>query len=99
MTAESFATWKKERQVRKEAEADALKKSKEVQAQAGKISGMSGRDLFTYNPLILDGEEEDGDDDGEWDLEEYRRQTLNEHDEAERERIRALGEDFQGTSI
>lgn len=49
VTAESFAEWKKNRTEKKAAEAEALKKSKETQAQAGKAGGMSGRDLFEFS--------------------------------------------------
>ena len=47
VTLETFAIWKKTRMDKKEAEADALRKTKEVQHAAGKITGMSGRDLVS----------------------------------------------------
>lgn len=84
---------------KKEAQAEAVAKNKEVQAKAGKISGMSGRDLFTYNPLMLEGDEEEDGDDDEWDLEEYRRKAMEERDEAERERMRALENGLSSTHI
>lgn len=99
VTAESFAEWKKNRQNKKEAEADAVRKTKELQAQAGKISGMSGRDLFTYNPLITEGDDEDDGEDEEWDLDEYRRKAMEERDEAERERMRIVQEGVGGVSL
>lgn len=34
---------------KKEAAAEAIKKAKETQAAAGKATGMSGRDLFSYS--------------------------------------------------
>jgi hypothetical protein len=49
VTAETFAAWKKTRMDKKQAEADAMRKAKETQAQAGKAAGMSGRDLFSYS--------------------------------------------------
>ena len=45
VTAETFAKWKKTRMDKKEAEAEAMRKAKEVQHSAGKNTGMSGRDL------------------------------------------------------
>jgi hypothetical protein len=72
---------------KKEAEADVLRKAKDAQAAAGKSSGMSGRDLFQYNPEWFqdaDDEEED------WDLSKYRRQKEDEDLAAETERIRLL---------
>ncbi|KAH9970571.1 hypothetical protein BGW80DRAFT_1328580 [Lactifluus volemus] len=70
-----------------EAEADVVRKAKDAQAAAGKNSGMSGRDLFQYNPewfQDLDEEEED------WDLSKYRRQKEDEDLATENERIRSL---------
>jgi len=87
VTRESFAKWKQTRMSKKEAEADAVRKTKDAQAAAGKSSGMSGRDLFQYNPEWF----QDADDDEEdWDLSKYRHQKEDEDLEAENERIRIL---------
>jgi hypothetical protein len=81
---------------KKEAEADALRKAKVTQAAAGKNSGMSGRDLFQYNPeWFQDSDEEDGEGD-DWDLSKYRRQKEDEDLAAETERIRLLVIDHDG---
>ena len=78
---------------KKEAEADAVRKTKDAQAAAGKNSGMSGRDLFQYNPeWFQDSDEEDGEDE-DWDLSKYRRQKEDEDIAAENERIRLLALD------
>ena len=45
VTPETFAKWKRTRMDRKQAEEDAIKKSKEATHAAGKNTGMSGRDL------------------------------------------------------
>lgn len=97
VTVESFKKWKETRMNKKEAELEASRKAKEVQAQAGKSAGMSGRDLFTFNPLLLEeqdgegGSDGDGDgDDDDWDLDDYRRKAQAERDEAERKRLEAL---------
>lgn len=52
VTPETFAVWKKTRMDKKEAEQEALKKSKEIQSSAGKSSGMSGRDLVRRCRLL-----------------------------------------------
>jgi hypothetical protein len=47
VTKESFAKWKAERLSKKQVEEDGKRKLKEQQAAAGRMNGMSGRDLFT----------------------------------------------------
>ncbi|KAH7106235.1 hypothetical protein BKA62DRAFT_611891 [Auriculariales sp. MPI-PUGE-AT-0066] len=60
VTPESFAKWKRTRMDKKQAEADVLKKAKDSQHAAGKLTGMSGRDLFSYNPdWFADEDDED----------------------------------------
>jgi len=88
VTPESFAKWKRTRLDKKEAEQEASRKAKEAQNAAGKNVGMSGRDLFQYNPEWFQEEEEDDSDD--WDLTQYRRQKEQEDLTAEEERIAAL---------
>lgn len=87
VTRETFAKWKLTRMNKKEAEADAMRKAKNAQAAAGKNSGMSGRDLFQYNPEWFQDEDEEEE---EWDLTKYRRQKEDEDTAAENERIRLL---------
>ncbi|KAG6833364.1 hypothetical protein H0H87_007981 [Tephrocybe sp. NHM501043] len=88
VTPESFAIWKKTRMDKKEAEQEALRKTKDAQNAAGKSVGMSGRDLFQYNPeWFADEDDEVGDD---WDLDKYRRQKETEDLEAEERRIAGL---------
>ncbi|KAI0248898.1 hypothetical protein BJV78DRAFT_1232349 [Lactifluus subvellereus] len=87
VTRETFAKWKQTRMDKKEAEADALRKAKDTQAAAGKNSGMSGRDLFQYNPEWFQDSDEEEED---WDLSKYRRQKEDEDRAAEIERIRLL---------
>ncbi|KAJ8508591.1 hypothetical protein ONZ45_g9150 [Pleurotus djamor] len=87
VTPETFAKWKKTRMDKKEAEAEAIRKAKETQSAAGKNSGMSGRDLFQYNPEWFEDEEEEEE---EWDLARYRRQKEDEDLAAEEQRIADL---------
>jgi hypothetical protein len=91
VTRETFAKWKQTRMNKKEAEADVLRKAKDAQAAAGKNSGMSGRDLFQYNPEWFQDSDEEGEEEGDdWDLSKYRRQKEDDDIAAENERIRLL---------
>ncbi|KAJ7222959.1 hypothetical protein C8J57DRAFT_1391952 [Mycena rebaudengoi] len=87
VTPETFAIWKKTRMDKKEAEQEAMRKAKEQQSSAGKNTGMSGKDLFEYNPEWF-VDEDDGDASDDWDIEQYRRQK--ESEDAEEERIADL---------
>jgi len=65
---------------KKEAEQETVRKSKDARFAAGKSSGMSGRDLFSYNPEWF--EQEDGDEEEDWDISQYRHHaTQDEFDE------------------
>ncbi|KAJ7471432.1 hypothetical protein B0H11DRAFT_2039966 [Mycena galericulata] len=88
VTPETFAAWKKTRMDKKEAEQEAMRRAKEQQHSAGKNTGMSGKDLFEYNPEWFEDEDE-GDED-EWDLEKYRREKEEEDAAAEAQRIADL---------
>ncbi|KAI9000428.1 hypothetical protein BD414DRAFT_532299 [Trametes punicea] len=87
VTPETFAKWKQTRMDKKLAEEEALKKAKDERHAAGKSSGMSGRDLFTYNPEWFEDEEET--EETEWDLAKYRKEK-EEEDLAVEKRIRDL---------
>jgi len=89
VTPETFSVWKKTRLDKKEVEQEALKKAKELQSSAGKSSGMSGRDLFQYNPEWFK-DEEDGDASDDWDLTQYRREQEEDNLAAEELRIAQL---------
>jgi len=78
VTAESFATWKRTRMDKKEAEQEAIRKAKTSQAAAGKSAGMSGRDLFSYNPEWFEQHDAEDDEDADWDLSQYRREAIEE---------------------
>ncbi|KAJ3542619.1 hypothetical protein NM688_g5954 [Phlebia brevispora] len=88
VTPETFAKWKQTRMDKKMAEDEAMKKAKDAQAAAGKNTGMSGRDLFTYNPEWFEDSEEEEEE--EWDLAKYRKEKEEEDIAAEEERIRHL---------
>jgi len=70
VTPESFEVWKKVRVAKKQAEEEALESKKKSQAASNKMTGLSGKDLFSLNPLFL--AEMDGDDGGdEFDMHTY----------------------------
>ncbi|KIM40680.1 hypothetical protein M413DRAFT_446091 [Hebeloma cylindrosporum] len=89
VTRETFAVWKKTRMDKKEAEQEALRKTKDLQNAAGKSSGMSGRDLFQYNPEWFQDEDE-GDASDDWDLDQYRREKEQEDLDTETQRVAGL---------
>lgn len=95
VTPESFAIWKRNRLNKKEAEAEALQKAKAQTAAAGKSSGLSGRDLFQYNPEWFQDDDEGTDD---LDLQKYRIRHEEERAAAETERLAQLqlGESVAG---
>ncbi|EPQ52502.1 hypothetical protein GLOTRDRAFT_47202 [Gloeophyllum trabeum ATCC 11539] len=89
VTPETFAKWKQTRMDKKQAEEEAIRKAKSTAAAAGKNTGMSGRDLFQYNPEWF--EDSDDDEEEDWDLEKYRKQKEEEDLEEEERRLRELG--------
>lgn len=93
VTKETFEKWKLTRTSKKDAEAELNRKTKEATAQAGKTVGMSGRDLFTFNPLLLEDEDEEAGDgqagDDDWDMEIWRKRAIEEQEEAEKKRLEA----------
>ncbi|KAI8338245.1 hypothetical protein BC941DRAFT_470246 [Chlamydoabsidia padenii] len=88
VTLESFNEWKKNRMVKKDAEDAAVRKAKETRWKAGRSQGMSGRDLFDFNPSLAANDDEDDD---AFDLSTYDREEVErEKDRLEQERIAAL---------
>lgn len=65
VTKETFAEWKKTRLEKKEAEQEALEKAKSAQRAAGKMTGMTGKDLFEFGGEIFEDEEDVEED---WDI-------------------------------
>lgn len=60
VTAETFQKWKADRKAKAEAEEAKKAKSREAEIKAGRFSQMSGRDLFTYQPdLFLGGDDDE----------------------------------------
>lgn len=61
VTLESFQLWKKNRMDKKTAEDSAARKQKENRMKAGRSQGMSGRDLFDFNPSLAQDLDDDED--------------------------------------
>lgn len=78
VTPESFAKWKAERQDKKAAE-----------EQARKAKETTGRDLFESGKWANDGDSDDDEDDGAWNLEKMRKETEAIHSAKEEERLMA----------
>lgn len=86
VTAETFATWKKTRLDAKTAQEQTANKLKQQAGAAGKMTGMSGKDLFTFNPDWYNEEDDNEGDDGDaWDLDQYRKDEDGNPIEAERD--------------
>lgn len=96
ITLESFLEWKK-RKLREKAES--AKKEEEKKRQdykAGKASGLSGREMFSFNPELAAG---DTMDDGDEAFNSYQR---NEEEEAGNEQYREIELDrlgFEATEV
>lgn len=91
VTAESFATWKKERVDKKVAEEEANQKKKEAQAAANKANGLSGREMWTLG--TLQDEEDDDDDDNDFDMAQYMKGWEQERQEEEKAQRQEWGDD------
>jgi len=59
VTIETFVAWKRKKLKEKKAEADKLKDKKKKDIKSGQTGGLSGKDIFTFNPSIVQGEEVD----------------------------------------
>lgn len=93
VTAESFAKWKADRKTKQAAEEAKKAKARETEARAGRLSHMSGRDLFTYQPdLFL------GDDDNEAMEVDYTAR-VDEEDEGAEEHGEVDAEVFMDESL
>lgn len=80
VTAESFAIWKKTRLDKKTAEEEVANKLKGQQVQGGKLTGLSGRDLFTFNPDWFKDEDDSDNGDDEVDLSQWPRAEDEDED-------------------
>jgi hypothetical protein len=103
VTLESFTKWKQDRVLKKQKQEEELQKQREDAIKAGKSIGASGRELFTFNPSLLENMEdddeamdfdyklrEDSDDEGE---------QLQRKDEVEVDESAFLEEDLDGLDL
>lgn len=84
VTPESFNVWKQSRLDKRAAEEEALESKKKSQAQANKMTGLSGRELFQFNSSYFD--DADGDDNGgdEFDIHSYMKDWEQARDGSDR---------------
>ncbi|CAG8465303.1 5715_t:CDS:2 [Paraglomus occultum] len=74
VTLETFTEWKKNRRSKQEAEEELKQQAKAAAYKAGKAQGMSGRDLFTFNPDLVNQADDYDDDDDVFDINKYKRE-------------------------
>lgn len=79
VTAESFAKWKADRKAKAAAEEAKKSKSREADLRAGRLTNMSGRDLFTYQPDMFLG----GDDDEAMEVDYTKREDSGEEQDGD----------------
>jgi len=79
VTLQSFVAWKK-RKLREKAENEQKENDKKKQnAKAGMTVGMSGRDMFTFDPKMMSNMDDDDEEDGEaYDLSKMSRENGEE---------------------
>jgi len=61
---ETFVAWKKKKFREKKLEEEKLKDKKKTDMRSGKTGGLSGKDIFTFNPSVLSGEGTENDEEG-----------------------------------
>jgi len=59
VTIETFVAWKKKKLKEKKEAAEKVKDKKKKDLKSGQTGGLSGKDIFTFNPSIVQGEEVD----------------------------------------
>lgn len=61
---ETFVAWKKKKFREKKLEEEKLKDKKKTDMKSGKTGGLSGKDIFTFNPSVLSAEGTENDEEG-----------------------------------
>ena len=69
MTLESFIAWKKRKLREKRAKAAKEEEAKRSNFKHGRQVGLSGKDLFTFNPDLFGGEDDEEANDIEYEKE------------------------------
>jgi len=77
VTLETFVAWKKKKLKEKADNELKLKDKKKTDFKSGKTSGLSGREMFMFNPSILTNQSEDDEEGGDFDL-NIREQDLDD---------------------
>ena len=93
VTLESFLAWKARKLLEKKDELKKKDEKKRADYKLGFHNGLTGRDLFTFDPTLIANEDDDGDAANDVD---YRKLRAEEEDEAAGQ-IREIRGDFFGT--
>ncbi|XP_014248418.1 zinc finger CCCH domain-containing protein 15 homolog [Cimex lectularius] len=93
ITLESFLAWKKRKVKEKKDKAQRDEDKKKLDYKAGKSSGLSGREMFSFNPELATGDQmEEGD-------EAFNSYQINEEEEADDQQYKELELDKLGLDI
>lgn len=68
VTLETFVAWKRKKLKEKAASESKLKDKKKTDMKSGKTSGLSGRDMFLFDPSIISQQMDEDDDCADFDL-------------------------------
>ncbi|GMK58731.1 hypothetical protein CspeluHIS016_0601730 [Cutaneotrichosporon spelunceum] len=98
VTPETFAAWKKNRLEKKEAEEEALTKAKQQQRAAGKLTGMTGKDLFDFGGEMFEDEEEDAQEE-EWDISRMLARYRDEEENGENGGVDGVAEGVANVTV
>ncbi|CAI2171989.1 15382_t:CDS:2 [Funneliformis geosporum] len=99
VTLETFTEWKKNRKAKLNAEEELKRSAKEAAFKAGKAQGMSGRDLFTFNPDLVNQLDDYDEEDDVFDLSGYKQDDYGqENQNGDRVDNQSDAEDEENTS-
>ncbi|CAG0904421.1 unnamed protein product, partial [Cyprideis torosa] len=71
VTLETFLEWKKKRRAEKRRALEGKQAKRKADFKSGKLSGLSGRELFTFDPSLVSEADDGGDEEGVFDLKTY----------------------------
>ncbi|KAK2171865.1 hypothetical protein NP493_1017g02054 [Ridgeia piscesae] len=70
VTLATFLKWKEKKRQQKAAEASELVSKKKTDYKAGRMIGISGREMFEFNPELMTGDDDDAAGDIEYEMDE-----------------------------
>lgn len=90
VTLESFIAWKARKINEKKEEFKKKEDKKKADYKLGFLNGLTGRDIFTFNPDLITNDDEDAQND----IDYKHRADDEENDEANRVTVREINADF-----